>query len=117
MIANEVNSILQARLKDIVANSDRSEGEIADHAGCDRGLFNRLKNGRRKFTSASLEVACRLFPEIARCIEAMGTGATPHNTISDGDSGLRARISSAVLDLDIPAEAARLVLRAIRDTR
>ena len=125
-----LENTLRAALLNRLAQADESDTAFARRCGLSPSYLNYLKQGKSTIGSLSLDKAIRLFPDLTHCIEGMASGAPQganvaidhsaignNNTIADDCSGLRARISSAILDLDIPAEATRLVLRTIRDTK
>ena len=131
-----ISELIQAFLQE--ARQTKTQREIAKRLAISPGYLNHLMSGKQDISQITLGTFSRMFPRAEVWLDGAPGGITQnghHNAATaNGDAiiqaapasrdadaeavaAFRQRLSNAVLDLDIPGEAARAVLKAIRDTR
>lgn len=123
----DVINRIQAHLRELAKS--HTQAEIAKSLGISRPYLNRLLNRKRPISGISLRALMKLFPTAT--IHLYGDNVSSHNSgVNNGVMGVnngtvnggagsaeafRTRAMSALIDLDIPADALRKVLKTIKD--
>ncbi len=109
------------------------ERDIAKRSHVSRGYINALKNKKKPPRALSIETLLKLFPNAQITLNAgeqingnAMTGNGPaivghHNHVTAGSENsaenFRSKAIAAMIDLDIPADALREVLKTLKDLR